>query len=69
MKTIETSTESVAYARLIAAAPELLANLKLACEVLRARGEAGIAGYCEIAIASATAAPHPTPTGRRHRGQ
>ncbi len=40
-------------APLIAAAPELLEALKLACEVLRAKGESGIASNCENAIAKA----------------
>ena len=48
------STE--ANARIIAAAPELLNALKLACEVLRARGNTGIALHCEKAIAKAEGA-------------
>ena len=48
--------EMKANARLIAAAPELLDALKLACEVLRARGNTGIALHCEKAIAKAEGA-------------
>jgi len=42
-----------ANARLIAAAPDLLAACKLACEVLRAKGEMNIALHCELAIEKA----------------
>ncbi len=45
--------ESEGNARLIAAAPELLSSLKLACEVLRGTGECGIAKDLEKTIAKA----------------
>jgi hypothetical protein len=40
-------------AQLIAASPKLLERLMLACEALRAKGEDGIAEYCEIAVREA----------------
>lgn len=41
------------FCSLHAAAPELLEDLKLACEILRTKGEEGIALKCEQSIARA----------------
>lgn len=46
--------EYIANALLICEAPHLLEKLRLACEVLRARGEDGIAAHCEATINHAT---------------